>query len=208
MDGLDHAAPARRARGRFAPGQSGNPAGKQPGTRNRATILRELLVDGDVERAVTVLREQLQAGNGVAARFVLDRLFPKPRDRDIDLGLPPLEAGTTLVQMFDRVLSLMAAGEITIDEASRIARLITERREQVAFASGAAARGAAAAKRLAEADASPASDLHRAGDRASGPEAPVASPRPLNRHERRRATAVARAVRVGAATAPPLTVVA
>jgi hypothetical protein len=33
-------ASARDAAGRFLPGQSGNPAGKRPGTRNRATLIR------------------------------------------------------------------------------------------------------------------------------------------------------------------------
>src|SRR4051794_29829066 len=80
---------ARDARGRFQPGASGNPAGKKPGTRNQASRIRELLDDGDVETAVQVLRAKLNAGDGVAARFILDRLFPKPRDREIDLGLPP-----------------------------------------------------------------------------------------------------------------------
>src|SRR3954453_6964194 len=128
----------RDGQGRFAPGQSGNPAGRKPGSRNQATLLRDILAEDDVERAIAVLREQLRDGKGVAARFVLERLFPKPRDREIDLGLPPPEAGTTLADMFDRILWLMAAGEITIDEASRMTRLIEARRKQIEAASIAA----------------------------------------------------------------------
>src|SRR5258708_716291 len=118
MDGFDQAAP-RRARGRWAPGQSGNPTGKKPGTPNRATRLRELLAEGDDDLAVQVLMDKVRAGDGVAARFVLDRLFPKPRERTIDLGLPPPEAGTTWVELLDRVLWLLAAGEITSEDADR-----------------------------------------------------------------------------------------
>src|SRR5262245_33233647 len=33
----------------FKPGQSGNPAGKKPGTRNRATLALEALLDGEAE---------------------------------------------------------------------------------------------------------------------------------------------------------------
>ena len=43
MDGTTDTTPGRAARGRWAPGRSGNPAGKKPGTRNRATLMRELL---------------------------------------------------------------------------------------------------------------------------------------------------------------------
>jgi hypothetical protein len=172
-----HAAAARNARGRFQPGMSGNPAGKKPGTRNRASLLRALLDDGDVEAAIRVLREKLQAGDGVAARFVLDRLFPKPRDRDIDLGLPPPGDGTTIADLLDRVVWLMAAGEITIDEASRMTRLIRQLPTAAAV--------------------SPAFHLQTAGETVPAAEAaPVTPPRadrPLNRHERRRAAALLRA---------------
>lgn len=40
----------RDADGRFAKGYSGNPAGRPPGTRNKATEAAELLLDGEVER--------------------------------------------------------------------------------------------------------------------------------------------------------------
>jgi hypothetical protein len=184
----------RDGQGRFAPGQSGNPAGKRPGTRNQATRLREILADHDVERAIEVLREQLRDGKGVAARFVLERLFPKPRDREIDLALPPPEAGTTLAEMFDRVLWLMAAGEITIDEASRMARLIEARGDrvetrQIETRPVGPTRGAAPDVTAAGRTGSPAFDLQTAGDGAG----PV--DRPVNRQERRRAAAIERAMR-------------
>src|SRR5258706_14442610 len=101
MDGLNQAAD-RDPRGRWAAGCSGNPVGKKPGTPNRATRLREMLADETVDRAAEVLAEQVHEGNGVAARFVLDRLFPKPRDRDIRPAAPPPRAGHPLVVVLDR----------------------------------------------------------------------------------------------------------
>jgi hypothetical protein len=185
MDGLDHAAPAagRGPRGRFAPGQSGNPGGRKPGSRNWATRLREHLAEGDDALAVRVLVDEARDGNGVAARFLLDRLFPKPRDRDIDLELP---ADAAPADMVDRILRLMAAGDINVDEAGRMIRLIQAGRDQFGVA-----RAPAEAETV-----SPAFDLQTAGE-TSDEAAPAAPPpRPLNRHERRRAAALAR-------TAPP-----
>ncbi len=46
----------RDASGRFIPGQSGNPVGKKPGTRNRATVLREALRDGEDVAAARIVK--------------------------------------------------------------------------------------------------------------------------------------------------------
>src|SRR5579872_6376859 len=79
---------ARDAHGRFLPGCSGNPAGKQPGTRNRATLLREVLREGDDHAMARLVVDRAVGGDAVAARFCLARLDPKPRGRPIALDLP------------------------------------------------------------------------------------------------------------------------
>src|SRR5690348_1494177 len=78
----------RDGKGRFVPGHSGNPAGKKPGTRNRATILREALADGEDIAAARIVIDKALAGDAVAARFIVDRLTPRPRGRAIALDLP------------------------------------------------------------------------------------------------------------------------
>jgi hypothetical protein len=54
---------ARDGRGRFQPGQSGNPAGKQPGTLNHATRFRQLRADGDSEAAGRLIIARARDGN-------------------------------------------------------------------------------------------------------------------------------------------------
>jgi hypothetical protein len=81
--------------------------------------------------------------------------------------------------MLERIVGLMAAGEITIDEASRMARLIELRRGHGGLGARARARDATPAAPTC-ASPSPASSLQTAGDVV----------RPLNRHERRRAAAI------------------
>src|SRR5258708_24603170 len=87
MDGINNAA-MRDANGRFAPGISGNPAGKKPGTRNRATVLRKALAEGEDIAAARIVIDKALAGDVVAARFVVDPLTPRPRRRAIPLDLP------------------------------------------------------------------------------------------------------------------------
>src|SRR5260370_36959351 len=69
----------RDARGRFVPGQSGNPAGKLPGTCNRATLLRSALDSEDGPAMARIVIDKALAGDVVTARFCLDRLEPRPR---------------------------------------------------------------------------------------------------------------------------------
>jgi len=87
----------RDGKGRFVPGHSGNPAGKKPGTRNRATALREALRDGEDCTVARIVIDKALAGDAVAARFIVDRLTPRPRGRAIALDLPEGEtAGDVL----------------------------------------------------------------------------------------------------------------
>jgi Family of unknown function (DUF5681) len=118
----------RDAQGRFLPGHSGNPAGRPPGARNRRTILAAALAEGEGEAIARQVVEKALAGDGVAARFCLDRLCPKPRGREITLDLPEdLSSGGAVVAAFNAALKAMAAGEITPEEAVTVARFLEGR---------------------------------------------------------------------------------
>lgn len=53
----------------YQPGQSGNPAGKPPGTKNRATIIKEILA--------------LKTGDKTNEYIINDALFKKAADGDL-----------------------------------------------------------------------------------------------------------------------------
>src|SRR5260221_13899101 len=120
MDGSSHGT-LRDANGRFIPGQSGNPAGKRPGTRNRATVLREALRDGEEAATARVVIDKALSGNQVAARFVVDRLMPRPRSRTIELDLP---AGAGILAGYDAAGQAMVSGEIPPGEALTMTRVL------------------------------------------------------------------------------------
>jgi hypothetical protein len=118
----------RDAQGRFRRGCSGNPAGKKTDTRNRATILKEALRDGEDATIARVVIDKALAGDAVAARFLLERLEPKPRGRAIHLEIPAGESPAgEVVATFNAALRAMAAGEITPDEAVAVARFLEGR---------------------------------------------------------------------------------
>src|SRR5450432_2376665 len=109
MDNSNSATPPiRDAAGRFLPGQSGNPAGKTPGTRNRATILRAALEEGEEMAVARSVIDKATAGDGISARFLLGMLCPRPRGRAITLELPfGMSPGDT-VAAFNATLLAMA----------------------------------------------------------------------------------------------------
>ena len=121
----------RDERGRFVPGQSGNPAGKMPGTRNRATLLRAALDSEDGPAMARIVIDKALAGDVVTARFCLDRLEPRPRGRAIAIDLPEGARARDVVAAFDATVQAMAAGEITPDEAVQVTQVLDGRRKAI-----------------------------------------------------------------------------
>ncbi|MBI3514384.1 MAG: hypothetical protein HY060_10020 [Proteobacteria bacterium] len=205
-NGAAESAAQRDGRGRWAPGQSGNPAGKPPGTRNFASILKAHLRDGDIEAAVQVIRDKLLAGNLGAARVVLDRLDPKPRGRPIALDLP---ADATAADAIRCAIDLMWAGEISSDEARPIIELSRRRPEvepapaaEVPVQPNADAVVAAPAVAAVTAAASPESDLNFQVRKPRGGVASLAG-RPASARRLRRALLAATRRAASATAAAP-----
>jgi hypothetical protein len=114
-----------RVRGRpFAPGQSGNPRGKQKGTRNLATRLIEALLEGEAEEIGRKTIELAKEGDSRALKACLDRLVPPPRDRFVAFSLPPLETAADLPKASAALLAAVAEGEVTPSEAAELAHLV------------------------------------------------------------------------------------
>src|SRR5262245_2183572 len=74
----------------FQSGQSGNPAGKPKGTRNRTTLAVEALLDGEAETLTRKAIELAKAGDLAALRVCLDRIAPPRKDRPVLFELPPV----------------------------------------------------------------------------------------------------------------------
>lgn len=74
----------------FEPGQSGNPAGRPKGSRNKATLAVEVLFDGEAEVITRKAIELAKNGDLAAIRLCLDRIAPPRKDRPVLFALPPL----------------------------------------------------------------------------------------------------------------------
>jgi hypothetical protein len=114
----------RASDGRFRAGQSGNPAGRPKGARNRTTLLAEALREGEAEAIRDKLVEGALAGDRVLLKFCAERLFAPPGPAPIELDLAPGEESDPLA-VLAAATRAMADGEISPSEAVAVARVVS-----------------------------------------------------------------------------------
>lgn len=112
----------------FQPGQSGNPAGKPKGARNRATRAAQALIDGKAEEVVEKALELALAGDGPVLRAILDRLCPPRKDSPIKVTLPAIETAADIPATMSSILASVAAGALTPSEATALTGLVEAHR--------------------------------------------------------------------------------
>ncbi|MBS1189671.1 MAG: hypothetical protein H6R10_1463 [Rhodocyclaceae bacterium] len=113
----------------WKPGQSGNPAGRPKGSRNRTTLVALAAMEQGAEEIARMLVEAALGGDISAARFVLDRLCPPMRDRPISIDLPDTRSAEGISKAQQAVLEAVAGGELTPGEGAALAGLVEGRRK-------------------------------------------------------------------------------
>jgi hypothetical protein len=105
-------------------GQSGNPKGRQPGSRNRATLAAEELLDGDADQLMGKALELAKQGNLAMLRFCIERILPVRRSRAVSIPLGDLNSLADLAQAQLAVLQAMARGELSPEDAETASRAL------------------------------------------------------------------------------------
>ena len=108
----------------FEPGQSGNPAGKAKGTRNKVTLAIEALLDGEAEALTRKAIELAKAGDMAALRLCMDRLAPPRKDRLVMFELPTITCAADAVKASAALVTAVAIGDLTPAEAGELGKLI------------------------------------------------------------------------------------
>jgi hypothetical protein len=108
----------------FVMGQSGNLAGRRPGTRNRATIIVEAMLDCEARPLLRGAIEDAKDGDGVMSRFCLSRIIGPRRERPVRFELPPIESAADLKAAMAAVTAAVANGELTIREAWEFSQML------------------------------------------------------------------------------------
>jgi hypothetical protein len=117
---------------RFQPGRSGNPGGKVRGTRHRATLAAEALLEGEAEALTRKAIELAKTGDTVALRLCLDRILPvRKAGRTIKLNLPTLRTTDDVMGAIGRITEAVSRGLITPEEGQSLAGIVEQARSSI-----------------------------------------------------------------------------
>jgi hypothetical protein len=100
----------------FQPGQSGNPAGRPPGARNKKTIAVEEKLAEKAEATVEKILRLADEGDATAMRMCMDRMSPTGANRCLALALPQIKTADDAEAALKPVLEAFGRGEISIRE--------------------------------------------------------------------------------------------
>ena len=115
---------AAKPRGRpFEPGNKYG-KGRPEGSRNKATLALEALINGEGEDIVRTIVEDAKNGNSVYGKALLDRLVPPRKSSPTAIDIPPVNSAADLEAALIKIVNDMATGEITPDEAQAITGVI------------------------------------------------------------------------------------
>ena len=115
----------RTIKSQFKKGVSGNPAGRPVGSRNKATLACEQMLEGESKELVRVAMDLAKKGNIHALRLCLDRIVPPRKERCIHLELRPILSPQDLPIQFQDITKAIAEGRITPGEGESISNILS-----------------------------------------------------------------------------------
>jgi hypothetical protein len=113
----------RDVRGRWCKGTSGNPDGRPLGSRHRATLAAEALVQERAGEIVSAAINGALAGDTSLLRALLDRILPR-REAAVAVDLPNMQSAEDAVAGLSTLVGAVASGELTAGEAAGLGGLL------------------------------------------------------------------------------------
>jgi hypothetical protein len=110
----------------FVKGQSGNPAGRPRGCRNKANRDLDIELDGEATHIARSFVSKAKDGDPTAMRLVAQRVMPVGRERPVEIDLPPLRSAEDRPAAVAVIQQALCEGEITIREASALLNFVDQ----------------------------------------------------------------------------------
>jgi len=114
----------RSETGEFVRGCSGNPAGREKGSRNRATVLAEQLFDGATGALANKAVQMALDGDAAAMRLVMGRIIAPRRHRPTSFTLPALRSAADCAPAVAAIAAAASEGAISTAEASELSSVV------------------------------------------------------------------------------------
>jgi hypothetical protein len=106
------------------PGQSGNPAGRPPGSRNKKTLEMEEMLAERAEAAVKNMLDRAERGEPTAMRLCMERIAPTGANRPVAIELPPVDTPDDVAAATRVVMKALAAGAISARETNNLLTVV------------------------------------------------------------------------------------
>jgi hypothetical protein len=84
----------------------------------------EALLEGEAERLTRKAIDMALAGDTVALKLCLERIYPARKDRPVAFPLPPITSARDAADIAAAVVEAVAAGHVTPSEAAEIAKVV------------------------------------------------------------------------------------
>jgi hypothetical protein len=110
----------RNTDGKFADGNAGRPKG----SRNKATIAIESLLEGQAEALTQTAISKALEGDTLALRLCMDRIAPPMKDKPVVFTLPKMRDAMDASEAAGSVLNAVGDGTLTPIEGTRVMGLI------------------------------------------------------------------------------------
>jgi hypothetical protein len=107
----------------FVKGQSGNPAGRPVGSRNKVNRAMDPVFAANGEAIIERVVEHAKAANPVAMRLCLDRLVPSGKHRLLRFQLPPMQTGEDVHAAITTIHDALGDGDISTSDAAELLRV-------------------------------------------------------------------------------------
>ena len=110
----------RNTAGQFSEGNAGRPKG----SRNKATIAIESLLQGQAEALTQTAITKALDGDSIALRLCMERIAPAPKDQPVSFSLRKMKNALDASEAAGSVLTAVSDGKLTPIEATRVMALI------------------------------------------------------------------------------------
>jgi len=115
----------------FKSGQSGNPGGRKKGSRNKATVAAQTLIEEDAENITRKCVEMALEGDITAIKLIMERLIPIRKDLPVGFRLPVIKSAENLFKASGAILKAVSKGELTPQEAQSISGVLEVHRRSL-----------------------------------------------------------------------------